>query len=830
MGCVNSVPTKNDEDTEFASILNTSSLPSGDRKLSIILREKRTGANRRHDIFAESVAFDTPIKHVTVPKSQESRNLILEALTNNFLFHTIDSKDIELIVDMMVEKNASTIGEVIIKEGDSGDFFYVVESGTFQITVKGENVGMVQRGATFGELALVYNCPRAATITTNEPGRLWSLDRVTFRQMVAHHQADQLVETKNCLRQVPLLQTLTETQLGQIAEVAQLVHFSKGERIIQKGERGNVLYIIKSGSVICSETTEPTASASASTSASASASASATEAGSSENVRLSKGEYFGERALMTNEPRAANVTAESDDVVLLALDRQAFDDLLGSLKEVIDRNMSMRVLQSIPLLKNLSKYEKNQLFLALESVHFQKGEYIIREGEKGNSFYIIKNGTAIVKKTTTTTTIIKNNTIDKIEKENKKQIATLSNGDFFGEMSLLFDEPRQADVIAINGALECFKLDQTKFIELLGPLQTILNREADERKQKIFQSQSQNQKQLFENIQMEDLEILRTLGSGTFGRVKLVRHKKSGMPFAMKILSKKQILLNKQQQNVMNEKNLLSKCDHPFLLKLYQTFKDSKKLYLLVEFVQGGELFQYLHCQPNSIGKITEQHAKFYFSHVLLALEYLHEKNIIYRDLKPENLLIDPQGYLKVVDFGFAKIVEDRTYTLCGTPEYLAPELVLGKGHNRGVDYWALGVLLYEMVVGSSPFVATNPSDQMQICRNIVKEPVRYPSTMSASCRDLISKLLERDVPKRLGLTHGGTNAIRSHPWLENLNWEKIINKKELAPYRPKLTDPFDTSKFDMIQQDDEEEEEQNNEPTRKNASRREMEQWDKDF
>jgi len=326
-------------------------------------------------------------------------------------------------------------------------------------------------------------------------------------------------------------------------------------------------------------------------------------------------------------------------------------------------------------------------------------------------------------------------------------------------------------------------------------LQDILNREADERKHAL---------EAAEEIQMEDLEILRTLGSGTFGRVKLVRHKVSGMPYAMKILNKAHVVAYKQQQNVIHEKELMTMCSHPFILKLHNTFKDKNHLYLLVDFVQGGELFTYLHCQPNSTGKLTEDHAKFYASHVIMAIEYLHERSIVYRDLKPENLLIDPQGYLKMVDFGFAKVVTDRTYTLCGTPEYLAPELVLGKGHNKGVDYWALGVLIYEMVVGNSPFAAANPSDQMQICRNIVKEPLVFPSWLSSDCRDLIAKLLERDQTKRIGLTHGGTSAIRNHPWFANLNWDRVLKKKELAPYRPKLNDPFDTSKFDAVPENDE--------------------------
>lgn len=779
MGCANSVPDQVGQTFDPVIVSND----AVERKMSILLREKRNDALRRGDIFGESVQFDTPLELKSVAKSSESATLIRHALLNNFLFYTIGHSDIDSIVKFMTEKHA-VANEVIIKEDDHGDFFYVVETGLFSISVHDTVVNYVQRGATFGELALVYNCPRTATVTCSQAGRLWALDRITFRRLVARIQSDQICECKNALRKVALLHALTETQLSQLAAAAQFVKFAKGEQIIKKGERGNVLYIIKSGVVIC------------------------TDVGDShrmESLRLIENDYFGERALMTLEPRAANVTAETN-VTLIALDRQAFDDQLGSLREVIDHNMSMRVLQAIPMLKNLSFTEKDKLFRALKPLSFADGEFVIREGDNGTAFYIIKSGSALVTKSVTTTE--ENGDVA----TEKKQIATLSTGNFFGEMSLLHGKPRQADVIA-NGNLECLSLDQGRFVELLGPIQDILNREALERKNALkMQEQMQ--------IKLEELEMLCTLGSGTFGRVKMVRHKPTGALYALKVLNKASVVAYKQQRNVLNEKLMMAQCDHPFLLKLYTTYKDPARLYLLIEFVQGGELFTYLHSTSSSPGRLLNDHARFYASHVLMALEYLHERCIVYRDLKPENLLIDPDGYLKVVDFGFAKMVDDRTYTLCGTTEYLAPELVLGKGHNRGVDYWALGILIYEMVVGHSPFAGSSQTDQMQICRNIVKEKVEFPAGVSSSCRDIILKLLQRDPTKRLGLIHGGARAIRSHPWFAKLDWDAMLKKKIDAPYRPKFANADDASRFGKFNDHDEEIPEYKPDDT----------EWDKDF
>ncbi|KAG3115090.1 hypothetical protein PI125_g5876 [Phytophthora idaei] len=660
MGCVNSV--QNQVGQTFDPVIVSED--AVERKMSVLLREKRNAASRRGDIFGESVQFDTPLELKSVAKSSESTNTIRQALLNNFLFYTIGHSDIDSIVNFMTEKFA-VAGEVVISEGNHGDFFYVVETGLFSVSVSGNVVNTVQRGATFGELALVYNCPRTASVTCTQPGRLWALDRVTFRRLVARIQSEQIGECKNALRKVSLLYALTDTQLNQLAEAAQFVKFTKGDRIIKKGERGNVLYIIKSGAVVC------------------------TDVGDShrmESVRLTENDYFGERALMTLEPRAANVTAETD-VTLIALDRQAFDDQLGSLREVIDRNMSMRVLQSIPMLKVLSTSEKEKLFLALEPISFSDGELVIKEGDNGTAFYIIKSGSTVVVKSITNTEENGEVTTE------KRQIATLSTGNFFGEMSLLHGEPRQADVIA-NDHLECLSLDQSKFVELLGPIQEILNREAEERRNAL---KMQEQKQ----IKLNELEVLRTLGSGTFGRVKLVRHKLTGAAYALKVLNKASVVAYKQQRNVVNEKSVMTQCNHPFLLKLYTTYKDAARLYLLIEFVQGS-----------------------------------------------------------------------------------------------------------------------SQVDQMQICRNIVKEKVEFPNWVGSSCRDIISKLLERDPTKRLGLTHGGARAIRSHAWFAKLDWDAMLQKKVNAPYKPKLADAADASRFEKIKDQDEEA------PVYKSDGH----EWDKDF
>lgn len=225
-------------------------------------------------------------------------------------------------------------------------------------------------------------------------------------------------------------------------------------------------------------------------------------------------------------------------------------------------------------------------------------------------------------------------------------------------------------------------------------------------------------------ISLSEFEFLQTIGTGSFGRVRLGRHKKTNKIYAIKMLKKAEIIRLKQVDHIYSEYNILSMLNHPFIVELRGvTLTDPKYLYFVLEYVPGGELFTILRTQ----GNFPVEQAKFYSSHIVTIFEYLHGKNIVYRDLKPENVLINNNGYLKLTDFGFAKIIEGKTYTLCGTPEYLAPEIILNKGHGKPVDWWTLGILLYEMLVGIDPF---NDDDPMMIYQKIIKGKIKFPNTI----------------------------------------------------------------------------------------------------
>jgi protein kinase A len=278
---------------------------------------------------------------------------------------------------------------------------------------------------------------------------------------------------------------------------------------------------------------------------------------------------------------------------------------------------------------------------------------------------------------------------------------------------------------------------------------------------------------------LDDFDLIRTIGTGNFGRV-IIAYLKSdrSQPYAIKMLIKENIVKMKQIEHTLSEKKILSSIDFPFIIRLAYSFKDNSNLYMVLEYASGGEMFTHLR----KSGRFNEEIACFYASQIVLSFEYLHHLNIIYRDLKPENVLYGEDGYLKITDFGFAKVCNLRTWTLCGTPEYMAPEIILSRGYNKAVDWWSLGVLIYEMVAGYPPFYGNEP---VQIAKKIVSGNLRFPAHFSVKLKDLLKNLIQVDLTKRIGNLKNGVSDIKQHRWFNKIDWMAVYEKTIKPPYIP---------------------------------------------
>jgi serine/threonine protein kinase len=254
-------------------------------------------------------------------------------------------------------------------------------------------------------------------------------------------------------------------------------------------------------------------------------------------------------------------------------------------------------------------------------------------------------------------------------------------------------------------------------------------------------------------------------------------------------MSKQKLIELDQVEHIQYERRIIFEVQHPNVVICYGTFQDACNVYLMMEYIPGGEVFSHLR----TMERFDLDTTRFYGAEILLVFQYMHSKHIIYRDLKPENLLFTHDGHVKFIDFGFAKQITDRTYTLCGTPEYLAPEIVRGEGCSFSSDWWAYGVLLYEMLVGETPFVDESESRQYQL---ICQGEFSFPIGIDETTQDLIRGLLEVDVSKRLGCTAAGAEEIKSHPWFGGIEWDKIYNHQYQPPLVPLVEDMADTQNF----------------------------------
>lgn len=325
-----------------------------------------------------------------------------------------------------------------------------------------------------------------------------------------------------------------------------------------------------------------------------------------------------------------------------------------------------------------------------------------------------------------------------------------------------------------------------------------------------FKDYNSEYKKYNKDVNLNDFRIIKTLGKGSFGKVILVQHIHLKTYYAMKVLLKEQLKQTNQILHTKSEREILEKISHPFIVKLIFAFQNPEKLYIVTEYMAGGEIFYHLRKER----KFSEERTRIYLCEIILALEHLHINNIIYRDLKPENILLDKHGHIKLTDFGLSKILKynvdqsinqsttssfasiySKAFTICGTPEYLAPEILNGKGYDKSVDWWSLGVVAFEMFCGYSPF----KENKHKLDINTYKKSIKKENHLTSCAFDLLEKLLNVDSNRRLGGSNLDADEIKKHPFFNGIKWKNVFEKKYKPIFVPNLKDEEDISNFDKI-------------------------------
>ncbi|KAL7688671.1 putative PPM-type phosphatase domain, cGMP-dependent kinase, protein kinase-like domain superfamily [Plasmopara halstedii] len=651
-------------------------------------KEKRRAQMRKD--MAELVKDEDLAYRVSdhaIPKSSSEMRL-LEALTrNNWLFRQLTQAQKDDIFAVM-ERILVREGDLVIRQGDVGDKFYIVECGDYQVSVRGEDGGLESivhtytqpsvtpdqydnlQPASFGELALMHNSPRSSSVKALSEGVLWAIDCRAFRRVFMKAPTSVLVQT---LKRVDVLKSLTKAQLERLANNLTEVVYQDGDYIINQGDVGHTFYVIQEGAVTCTIWEEPATNPKV----------------AREVLRLKKNQYFGERALLNDAPRAANVISVGR-TKLLQVERREFEEVLGSLQEMIETYRLQREARH-----NFETAVKNLIFSPV--VHLSRRSTVV-------------------------------------------------------------------GILQLQDLRFCYVVQTTDFGFLA-----------------LYQS-------------IHDIKRFYTLHVFSFQQIALDRRGDEAARY------------------VISHKNLRLKT--PLLPEMVATWRDECALYLSFDTVMITDLATMLSDEPT--GRFTnEATVRCFAAQILLILEYMHQGDYAYRNLSSETIGIDIHGYLLLHDFRHMKRLPDeiRTYTICGTPEYMAPEMISARGHTCTVDFWSLGILIYEMLCGRTPFsvetkkenafmkvVDTNSDSDRHSTLRLTNEKdvtmaiyskisrhrkglVTFPcDNLSLEACDLIQQLLDPFPDDRLGgqglvdLVHGGS-IIRAHPWFQDIDWVVLASK-----------------------------------------------------
>ena len=746
----------------------------GPRKNSFI---RPAVQRRREQILGDMLDQEVGDTKVEVCyKNEETVRILTETLKKHFLFSKLSENDLTEILESM-ESHEYHKDETVIQEGDAGDEFYVIEDGSFDIYVDGvkidKTIGDGEGPGYFGDLALISNQPRNATIVANRDSRVWSLSRQFFRSAQVTSSSKQSRGLEEFLYKIEQFKHLGAPTLASLARSFVKQTYQDDEVIIRQGDIGTEFFVLYDGearAIITDDNGDEKQVQYYSKHGRDTTKEKIEEAlgkMTEAERKVIRPNMFGERALIKKEPRAATIKAVGPTECLV-LSANDFHQLLGSVVEdMADKNeleilvaldIFMGANVSVDKLKIMREKFKKINMIPGQPINFDKDHiFILLDGHLESSTGEIYN------------------------KENRT-VGDITNGS--GSSGSIYCKEGDATIYSINrpSLLQDMKnenLEEEYKKQLLEKKKKEEDSDGSMRMQRSdIRASTFELHERLQDVELENLGIHGPLGRGTFGVVYkayvISDHRKTSI--ALKCLDKKKLVDGNQVTYVKREISALQRCSHPFIVDYYGTIWSPKKLFLMMEYVPGGELWSYMYDQDvqgkprfklGPYGGFDKRTAALYICNVILALEHVHGLNYVFRDLKPENLLIMKDGYLKLIDFGFAKQVPSsdyqlRTFTLCGTPEYIPPEVVMTQGHDKSADFWSLGVLLYEFLNGATPFEGRT---QQRTFEKIVQSTkyLSFPKSFDSHAKSLIRKLLHSNASLRLGALQYGFEDIKRH-------------------------------------------------------------------
>ena len=652
-------------------------------------------------------------------------------LNNIFLFECLD-KISKYNVAQKMQKKEFPPNSRIITEGEKGDKLYIIKEGIVSCRIGPKEIRRLSNNEYFGQNSILIDVKRSANIIALQHTICYELSKYDLKEALTNEYIDVIlfcffknaVEKNNNLKNIIL-----ESHLHGVFNCFSIQQYSKHEHIYDQKNKKSIksqnkkLVLIIEGSLFNKE----------------------------KSLIADRGKFIGEELFNDIDKGISEDIYANPDAITFEAD--IFDiakimkiDLIKDKEKPLNILRAINKLKKIYLFRNLSDETLESIALGMKKQKFKPNEYIIEENTEGDLFYLIIKGRVRI--------TVKGN-----------YVRDLDSGDCLGENVLLTENQlRTASAMALEKVL-CYVLSKSEFQVILSDNNT--------REYLMKKLALQDTK-----IELSSLNYIKFLGKGKFGTVSLVHNNKN--IYAIKAISRKSVEREKiLAKYFVNERKIMLSLDHPFIVKMVKSMKNQHFCFLLIEYINGTNLDQYLTNREN---KQNVYETQFYIGSILLMLDYLQKKFIAHRDIKPSNIMIDNNGYLKMIDFGTAKILTDYTSTIIGTPHYIAPEILQGRGYSLSCDFWSVGICMYEIFYGKYPF-GNYANEVIEIYKEILKNNFTFPIDNSKveTVNHFIKCLLNKKVNERIC----NVSSLKKKPFFEGFEFDKLNDFKLKAPYKP---------------------------------------------